>query len=52
MNKLYFPDYAGHRAYLSLFMIVTFLGGCAHTNILKQGDTYAEQGRYELAMVQ
>jgi tetratricopeptide (TPR) repeat protein len=52
MNKFCFPGYAGLRAEASLFLIVTFLSGCAHTNILSQGDTYAEQGRYELAMVQ
>ena len=52
MIKFSFPSYAGLRAFVSLFFTVTFLSSCAHTKIVNQADTYAEQGRYELAMVQ
>jgi tetratricopeptide (TPR) repeat protein len=52
MIKFSFPGYAGLRALVSLFLVVTFLSSCAHTKIVSQGDTYLEQGRYELAMAQ
>jgi len=52
MNKFYFPGYARHTVHASLCVLITLLGGCTHTNLINQGDSYAEQGRHELAMVQ
>ena len=52
MIKISFPSYADLRGFVSLFFTIIFLSSCAHTKIVNQGDTYAEQGRYELAMAQ
>ena len=52
MNKFYLPNSAAHTIHVTLFLLVIFLGGCTHSNLLSKGDTYAEQHRYELAIAQ